>query len=116
MSNEEEKKDQNSNMIPIRDGRGNFLTIGSEVVFTGVNKMNHMVGRVIGFDPGGMSVIESNDSRPKQTMAKVRLVFDMTLQIPPQSPFIIDLFRVINPDSETVLSKILDSELKPKIQ
>lgn len=104
-------------MIPIRDGRGNFLAIGNEVVFTGVNKMNHMVGRVVGFEPGGISVIESNDSKPKATMAKVRIVFDMTLQIPPQSPFIIDIFRIVNPDLETVLSKMVDSDLKqPKVQ
>ena len=104
-------KDPNSNMIPIRDGRGNFLSIGNEVVFTGVSGMKHMVGRIIGFDPGGMSIVESNDNKPKQTMAKLRIVFDMTIQVPPQAPYIVDLFRIVNPDSETVLSKILDSEL-----
>jgi len=103
-------------MIPIRDGRGNFLSIGSEVVFTGLSKMSHMVGRVLAFDPGGMSIVETNDSKPKQTMAKLRIVFDMTLQVPPQSPYVIDIFRIINPDSEVILAKILDSDIQPKVQ
>lgn len=110
-----ENKDSNSNMIPIRDGRGNFLAIGNEVVFTGLSKMSHMVGRVIGFDPGGMSIVETNDSKPKQTMAKLRVVFDMTIQVPPQSPYVIDMFRIVNPELETVLAKILDSDV-PKVQ
>ena len=112
MNNEE----KNNPMIPIRDGRGNFLSIGNEVLFTGIRDMKHIVGKVISFDPGGMSVIESNDSKPKQTMSKLRVVFDMVIQIPPNSPYVIDIFRIINPDSETVLSKILESDLKPKIQ
>lgn len=107
---------EDSKMIPIRDGRGNFLAIGNEIVFTGVNKMNHIVGRVIAFDPGGVSVIETGNNKPQATMAKVRLVFDMTISVPPQQPFIIDLFRIVNPDSETVLSKILDSDPAPKVQ
>lgn len=114
MSNEDKNSDLSS--IPIRDGRGNFLALGNEVVFTGVSKMSHMVGRVIGFDPGGMSIVETNDSKPKQTMAKLRIVFDMTIQVPPQSPYVVDLFRIVNPDSETILSKVLDSDLVPKIQ
>lgn len=108
--------DKNSQMIPIRDSRGNFLAIGNEVVFTGISKMSHIVGRVLSFDPGGMSIVETNDSKPKQTMAKLRVVFDMTIQVPPQSPYVIDMFRIVNPDSETVLSKILESDLRPKIQ
>jgi len=114
MSNE--AKDPNSDMIPIRDGRGNFLTIGSEVVFTGVSSMKHIVGRVVGFDPGGLSVVETNDAKPKATMAKLRIIFDMVIQVPPQSPYVVDLFRIVNPDSETILSKILDSDLKSKLQ
>lgn len=112
----EAKKPEDS-MIPIRDGRGNFLSLGNEVVFTGVSKMNHIVGRVVAFDPGGMSIVESNSSKPQQTMAKLRVIYDMTIQVPPQSPYIVDLFRIVNPDSETVLSKILDSDLnQPKVQ
>lgn len=110
---DEEVKDPNSNMIPIRDGRGNFLALNNEVVFTGVKNMNHIVGRIVGFDPGGMSIVETNDNKPKQTMARVRLVFDMTIQVPPQFPHIADIFRIVNPDSETVLSKILDSKVSP---
>lgn len=101
--------------IPIRDGRGNFLAIGNEVVFTGISKMSHMVGKVLSFDPGGMSIVETNDSKPKQTMAKLRIVFDMTIQVPPQAPYVIDIFRIVNPDSEVILGKILDSNM-PKIQ
>lgn len=106
---------EDNQTIPIRDGRGNFLSLNNEVIFTGVSKMSHMVGKVIGFDPGGMSIVETNDNKPKQTMAKLRLVFDVTIQIPPQSPYVIDLFRIINPDSEVILSKILESEV-PKVQ
>jgi hypothetical protein len=108
--------DPNNKMIPIRDGRGNFLAIDNEVLFTGIRDMKHIVGRIVSFDPGGMSIVETNDSKPKQTMAKLRVVFDMIIQIPPQAPFVIDIFRIINPDSETVLSKILDSDLKAKLQ
>jgi hypothetical protein len=108
----EDKKWADGGLLPIRDGRGNFLAIGNEVVFTGVSKMSHMVGKVIGFDPGGMSIVETNENKPKQTMARLRIVFDMTIQVPPQSPYVVDLFRVINPDSEVILAKILDPEIK----
>lgn len=110
----EDKKDS---MIPIKDGRGNFLALGNEVIFTGVSAMKHMVGRIIGFDPGGLSIVESSDSKSKATAMKLRIVFDMTITVVPQSPFILDLFRIVNPDLETVLSKILDSDIpQPKIQ
>ena len=109
-------KEQDST-IPIRDGRGNFLALNNEIVFTGLSKMSHIVGRVVGFDPGGMSIVETNDNKPKVTMAKLRLIFDMTIQVPPQAPYITDIFRIVNPDSETVLSKILDSDLnQSKVQ
>lgn len=111
-----EEKQPQDQMIPIRDGRGNFLSIGSEVVYTGISKMTHMVGRVIGFDPGGMSIVETNDSKPKQTMARVRVIFDMTLTLSPQYPQLMDIFRIVNPDSETILAKILDPSLQPKVQ
>lgn len=108
------EKDKDSQMTPIRDGRGNFLSVGNEIVFTGVNKMTHITGRVIGFDPGGISLLDSN-SKPRETMMKLRVVFDVTLSIPPQAPNIPDIFRIVNPDSEVILGKILDSNM-PKIQ
>lgn len=113
MSNKED-----SPMIPVRDGRGNFLAINNEVVFTGISKLTHMVGKILSFDPGGMSIVETNDNRPKQTMAKLRIVFDMTIQVPPQSPFITDLFRIVNPESEIILNKALASDMPdaPKVQ
>jgi hypothetical protein len=104
------KTKEDNNLIPIRDGRGNFLALGNEVVFTGLSKMSHMVGKVIGFDPGGLSVVETSDNKPKATMAKLRIVFDMTISVPPQSPFVIDMFRIVNPDLEVVLDKMLDSK------
>lgn len=101
--------DKNSQMIPIRDGRGNFLSIGNEVLFTGIRDMKHIIGKVISFDPGGVSIIESNDGKPKQTMSKLRVVFDMIISIPPNAPHVIDIFRIINPDNEVIMDKILGS-------
>lgn len=102
------EKSQEGDLIPVKDGAGNPLTLGSLVVWTGVKNTSHIVGKVVGYDPGGLSVIESGSKNDKQTPARVKVVFEMTVFIQPGMPILGDYFRIINPNQETIIGKILE--------
>ena len=97
MTNEEDRKTK------IRDGMGNFLSVGDMIVF--IKDLQGSVGRVAEFHPGGVDLASV---KGKTTPARLRIVFDMTITIPPGVNFVKDIFRVVNPQNEEVLTKIIE--------
>lgn len=112
MSEELKKK---GDQIPVKDGRGNWLAIGAEVIWTNHKALNQLIGTVVGFDPGGVVVsIDPKDKDKGQTPPRVHFQFKLTLNFDPRIPILMEMFRTVNPESEMILSKILESELEKK--
>jgi hypothetical protein len=95
-------------MIPVKDAAGNNLTIGSLVVWTGCKNSAHIVGRVADYVPGGISLIETGEKQDKKSPARVKVVFEMTILCQPGMTVLGDYFRIINPQAETLIGKILE--------
>ena len=96
-------------MIPVKDAAGNPLVIGGLVVYTAVKNLNHLIGKVTGYDPGGLSIVDSNDKGGRQTPARVRISFEMIVALMPGQPaYLAEYYRIINPEQELVIEKALE--------
>jgi hypothetical protein len=102
------KDSKEGDLIPVKDGAGNPLSLGCGVVWTGIKTVNHLKGRVTAFDPGGLSIIETGSPKDQKTLARVKVTFEMIIAVPPGMNFLPDYFRTINPEQETIIGKILE--------
>lgn len=87
----------------IKDGMGNTLSVGDMIIF--VPELRGSIGRVAEYSEGGIDLVSKQG---RKTPARLRIVFDLTLAIPPGVNFVKDLFKVVSPQSEEVLSKIIE--------
>lgn len=96
-------KDRETGVI---DARGNKIEVGSEIILTNVPKV--LLCRVVGYNPGGVSLNPSNNQKTPRT---IRIISDLTLTLHPNSNYLTDIYRIVNPESEEILAKILNSPL-----
>jgi hypothetical protein len=90
-----------------KDAIGNTLYVGRLVHFVDkdllVKALGPSVAKITGYNPAGII--------KKDTLASVRIVFDITIPIPPGLKRLPFLLSVPNPESEEVVNQILRSEL-----
>jgi hypothetical protein len=88
----------------ITDSIGNELNAG-DMVYIYPRPGDFLIGFVKGVDPGGMQLISK-----KFLPGKVRMTFDITLELDPNFLRAANVLRVIDPRSETVIRKILEGQ------
>jgi hypothetical protein len=98
-------------MSNCKDVKGNTLEVGHWVTI--VPRMDLLwIGKVVEVDDGGMSLVVSKGNQAL-TPAKVRIILDVTLNANPQMPLFTPLVRIVMPESEKIVEKLLaDSEKK----
>jgi hypothetical protein len=93
-------------VIPIKDLLGNTLHLGSLVHFR-PPQGHTWVGKILEYNQGGILV-----AKDRGIPARLRIVFDITLSLVPGSTQIADLIRVVNPESENIVGRVLDEPVQ----
>ena len=91
-----------------KDVMGNTLEVGQQVNILPRTDLLWIAKIVEVSDGGVMLSIDKNQKGV--TPAKVRLILDVTLQANPAMPVFPNLVRIINPASDSVVKKIMESE------
>ena len=95
-------------LIPVRDAAGNTLHVGDQVLVT--QEFRQILGCISNFKGGGISLIDRPAS-PKgnqQTPHVIEITFRITVLSTPGIERIRDLFRIPNPQSEEIVSAMME--------
>ena len=97
-------------MSNCKDVKGNTLEVGHYVTI--VPRMDMLwIGKIIEVSDGGM-MIAIDKKNSGVTPAKVRLVLDIILNANPQMPIFSPLVRIVTPEAEDLLNKVMEEPPK----
>jgi hypothetical protein len=101
-------EDKNTNLV---DGRGNSLHIGDEIIMPVKMFGDLLMGKIVGYDRGGVLVSSGQKGQLGATVGRVRIIVDINIQVAPEQKQLVGIFRLVNPQAEEIVQKILDSPL-----
>lgn len=93
-------------MSNCKDVKGNTLEVGHFVTI--VPRMDMLwIAKVVEVSDGGM-MLAIDKKNSGITPAKIRLILDITLQANPQMPVFSPIVRIVTPEAEDLLNKVME--------